>query len=131
MRTVGCGCKSPLTARGTGAAVIRRCLGGWNDGSQFPGLKSIGCNRAGGLYGRDPRLSRYLGIITASLHFLAAKTGFGGGSPYARWIVGDAVMPLPSRVCHQQLRLPPIYRGLKLPSGLETWLKGPGAQMGS
>lgn len=39
-------------------------------------------------------------------------------------------MLLRSSVCHQQLALPPIYRGLKLPSGLETWLKGPGAQMG-
>lgn len=46
------------------------------------------------------------------------------------WIAQEAVMPPRSRVCHQQLRLPPIYRGLKLPSGIETWLKGLGAQMG-
>lgn len=39
-------------------------------------------------------------------------------------------MLLQSRVCHRQLHLPPIYRSLKLPIGLETWLKGPGAQLG-
>lgn len=100
----------------------------WRESIPEPGKHQIQWGRV--LHGRDPCLSSCLGIITASLTSLAAKTGFGGGSPCVHCIARDAVMPLQSRVCHRQLHLPPIYRGLKLPSGLETWFKGPGAQMG-